>query len=42
MVPLGCLNFTIKGGVGYEENGQIFGEKNYQQSFVKEEKTEGN
>ena len=39
---LGCQNFTIKGGVGYKEKGQIFGRKNHQQSIVKKEKTEGN
>ena len=41
MVPLGCQNFTIKGGVGYEEKAEIFGEKKLSKSFVKEGKTKG-
>ena len=35
MVPLGCQNFTIKGGVGYEEKTEIFREKELSVKFCK-------
>ena len=35
MVPLGCQNFTIKGGVGYEERAEIFREKKLSVKFCK-------
>ena len=43
MVPRGCQNFIIKGGVGYEDEAERFLEKkNYQWSFGKKKgKTKG-
>ena len=38
MVPLGFQNFTIKGGGGYEEKEEIFGEEKLSIKFCKKKR----